>query len=117
MKIAPAAIAALLALTGCSGSAQAEPTPASVAADQVAQFEADNAIDTSDWYGHVVRTEIQFGNSLWVHTDLDQSAKSKNLAKSMCGAYSQYVLVDENVTVTFVRAESGLQLAKCGPGA
>ena len=35
----------------------------------------------------------------------------------MCGAYAQYSLEHPEVSVVYVRAKSGLQLAKCGPGA
>lgn len=113
--LATAVVAAALALSGCSAPAatKADDTKTQKA---LAAFEEDNAIDLADWYGHVTGKEVKLG-ALWVYTDLSETAAAKEVASGMCGAYAQYVLVDEKAKVTFVRAESGLQLAKCGPGA
>ena len=55
--------------------------------------------------------------SLWVYTSLYPDSDATPIAQRMCGAYAQYVLVDERVRTTFIRAKDGQQLAKCGPGA
>jgi hypothetical protein len=83
---------------------------------RIADFEDQNEIDISDWYGHIKAAQIE-GSALWVYTNLSETSTAKELASSICGAYSLYTLKDESVTVVFVRAGSGVRLAKCGPGA
>lgn len=114
---------AVVAVAGCSASpapstsvSSPEPTDDVETQYSIMVFEEDNGIDTSGWYKHITGKAIENG-ALWVYTDLSETAAAKELGSQICGSYAQYVEVDSQITVTFVRAESGLRLAKCGPGA
>lgn len=124
------ALGLLLAVAGCSPSTSTTSEPAPLSSSKapatpaakdfnasLTQFERDNAITPDQWGGVVSGREVKFNNSLWVYTKLSDTAEAKATAAKVCGAYGQYVLMEPKVTVTFVRASTGLQLAKCGPGA
>lgn len=115
--VAAVAAAIAIAVTGCSSKATPAATAQAVDREaQLAQFEKDNNIKAGDWDGAVTSREVKL-NSVWVHTKLSETQAAKEVAARICGAYAQFVTVDPKVTVTYIRAASEVQLAKCGPGA
>lgn len=112
----PTVSAAAVETQAATPTADAEtPTPEATTVD-FTEFEAKNAIPTSDWYPLITSKEIKLG-SLWVYTSIVDDADAAEVGSRICGAYSLYALEDPEVDVVFVRAVDGMRIAKCGPGA
>lgn len=130
-RLAPfagAVVAACLTMTACSSPEPAEPPAPAPAtskapkptptpkADPLAgldQFEKDNNVPSSDWYGHVTEKRAQGQTALWISTDLP--ATDTDTGNRICGTYALYS-ADSTIRNVLVRAADGNSLAKCGPG-
>lgn len=142
----PAALLALaLALSACGGSntptntpsasatttapatttASTSPASASAAAAYktgaaftkwVKAWEAENAVDTSEWYSLVTGYNRVSESQVDITTALFPDADAKDPASRMCGTYGQLSLADPAITTVTIRDKQGGTLRTCGLG-